>query len=217
MSDASPLASSASKPSKLRKPAQSRAIRTRAQLIEAAAREFSERGYAATTSKSIARRAEVATGTFYQYFHDKDALLREIAAARLQSIGGRALAQLDDDGRAEQGDLATRVRGRMRQVVTMVMDYHRDDPGLHGVLTERRHADRELEALTSAAEVALVGRIVELLTRWNHPGDRQATAFVLFGMLEGTIHAHVLGHAFVSDERFIETLVAALIQVALPD
>ena len=98
----------------------------------------------------------------------------------------------------------------------LVMDYHREDPGLHAVLTERRHADEQLETLTASAEATLVGRIAALLAHWAHPGDREANAFVLFGMLEGSIHAHVLGNALVSDERFIETLVAALIRVALP-
>ncbi|NHX34093.1 hypothetical protein HA388_29280, partial [Escherichia coli] len=88
------------------------------------------------------------------------------AAARLQAIGARALAQLEEEA-AEPDDLVGRVRTRMRAVVSMVMDYHRDDPGLHAVLSERRHADPELDALTSASEAALVGRIAELLERWQ--------------------------------------------------
>jgi hypothetical protein len=116
------------------------------------------------------------------------------------------------EGAAERLAIA---RARLRSVVELVMDYHREDPGLHAVLTERRHADAELDALTSRAELALVQRIATLLERWGHPGDRLATAFVLFGAVEGSVHAHVLGAAVVSDERFVEALVDGLARIAL--
>ena len=42
--------------------------------MAAAEAEFTEHGYAQTTARSIAERAGVATGTFYQYFVDKDVM-----------------------------------------------------------------------------------------------------------------------------------------------
>jgi len=50
---------------------------------------LNERGYAQTTTKSIADRAGVAAGSFYQYFPDKDAVLRELAAIRLAGLRER--------------------------------------------------------------------------------------------------------------------------------
>jgi len=96
------------------------------------------------------------------------------------------------------------------------MNAHRDDPGLHAVLTERRHADRELDAITGAGERHMVERIAALLERWGATGDMLAKAFVLFGMIEGSVHAHVLGQSVVSGPRFVGALVDALLQVALP-
>lgn len=198
----------------VRTPRQARAVKTRARLVEAAERAFSELGYAATTTKEIASRADVATGTVYQYFADKDAILREIALHRLTDVADGSLRALERD--PPPGSLAQEVRDRMRAMVTLVMDYHRDDPGLHAVLTERRHCDPQLDTLTSAAERALVDRIAELLARWNHPGDVEATAFILFGLVEGTVHAHVLGSPVVDDHRFVDSLVDALIRIANP-
>lgn len=203
----------------LRTPRQSRAVRTRAALLAAAAREFSAGGYAATTAKSIAARAGVATGSFYQYFLNKDAALRELAASRAASTLASTVGAVEaaaDAPLPDVADVREIVRGLLRQVVIAVIDLHRDDPGLHAVLAERRHVDPELDALTTAQERALVDRVTALLQRWGHPDDPTATAFVLFGMLEGTVHAHVLGQPHTDDDRLIAALTDALLRVALP-
>lgn len=201
---------------KVRQPRQERAYRTRHALIEAGEREFSERGYAATTSKSIAARAGVSVGTFYQYFVDKDALLREVAQTRRAGVAVK-LAVLEIAPRAgDREALADQIAGHLRDVTAAVMDLHREDLGLHAVLTERRHVDRQLDRLTSSAESALVARIAALLERWGHHDDPLATAYVLFGMVEGSIHAHCLGAKLVDDDRFINALVHALVRLALP-
>jgi AcrR family transcriptional regulator len=201
-----------------RVPTQRRARRTREALVLAGCREFSEHGHAGTTAKSIAQRAGVATGSFYQYFPNKDVLLRELARQRLALVAQRAFVLLEgaEHDPADASRLLDDIRARMRSVVELVIEYHSEDPGLHAVLSERRHADPQLDTLTSAAEHALVERIADLLERWGHDGDRLAVAYVLFGSIEGSIHAHVLGHSLVDDERFVKALVDALIRIALP-
>jgi AcrR family transcriptional regulator len=195
-------------PRAVRLPSQSRAVRTRARLCDAGRREFSEHGYAGATARSIAERAGVATGSFYQYFTDKDALLRELAEERLRGIAERALAVVE----SPRGS----ARDRVRAMIDVVVDYHREDPGLHGVLTERRHVDAELDRLTSAAELSLLRRIAALLDSWQFAGDTEATAFVLFSMIEGAVHAHVLGAGVVPDDRFTSALMDAVLAVAKP-
>jgi AcrR family transcriptional regulator len=196
-----------------RVPSQSRAHETRAALVAAAEREFSKRGYAATTAKTIAERAKTATGSFYQYFESKDHVLREIAARRQAAVVARALEGLEIGA---SSDLVADARRLLRSVVDVVMAYHAADKGLHAVLTERRHADPELDALTAAGERSIVDRIEGLLARWNFQGDRLATAFVLFGAVEGAVHAHVLGDPVVDDARFVDALVESLLRIALP-
>lgn len=204
----------------LRRPTQARAKKTRAALVAAAQHEFSAHGYAATTAKSIAERAGAATGSFYQYFANKDEVLRELASQRAAWIGDETVGLLERaataDLPAEPAARARLVRAALGKVVATVIDLHREDPGLHAVLTERRHADPDLEALTAAREAELVDRVARLLRTWDHPGDAEATAFVLFGAIEGSVHAHVLSRAHVSDERFVGALVDALERIVLP-
>lgn len=189
------------------KPLQARAQRTRAKLLAAAAGEFSERGYAAATTKSIAERAQVATGSFYQYFENKDVALRELARERFAQVDARAIAALPTPG---PDDASKEIRRALQAIVALVVALHREDPGLHEVLTERRHLDDELDRLTSEYERNLVARIVAWLETWGVDGDLQAQAFVLFCTLEGSVHSHVLGQAMVSDTRFTAALVEAL-------
>lgn len=195
-----------------RVPAQARAVKTRASLVSAAARAFGEDGYAGATAKGIAEVAGAATGSFYQYFTSKDEVLRELAAGRQEVLVERALGLLEVAG--EGG--AAEVRARLRAVIDAVVAYHAADRGLHAVITERRHVDRELDALIAAGERRLIDRIAALLGRWGHVGDATPTAFVLLATLEGAVHAHVLGHPVVDDRRFVDALAEALLRIALP-
>lgn len=199
-----------------RVPSQDRAIRTRAALVDAAKSEFSERGYASATAKSIAERAGVSTGSFYQYFRDKDQVLYELASERYERVSGLMATRVASGGTEPRASasLDAELRGHVNELVAIVIAFHREDPGLHAVLTERRHADPELDKMTSDAEASLVTRIAAMLRMLGRgDGDVEALAFVLFGMVEGAVHSHVLGKPLVSDKRLIDALVRSLVRL----
>jgi AcrR family transcriptional regulator len=54
------------------------ATRNRAAILQAAHEAFAELGFGATTVRDIIRRTDLASGTFYNYFPDKEALLHEL-------------------------------------------------------------------------------------------------------------------------------------------
>ncbi len=199
----------------VRQPLQTRARRTRSALVDAARMEFAARGYAATTAKKLTERAGVATGTFYQYFEDKDAVLREIAADNLGALIADVLSVLESSAAVDVSEDAVRValEKRLAKVVHIVLRFRRTDPGLLSVLRERRIADPQLDQAWVQGERALIGRLASLLDRWCAPADHEATALVLFGMVDGAVEAQV-SDSQISDERFHEALVAALVRVA---
>jgi AcrR family transcriptional regulator len=83
-------------------PARSRAD-TRRRLLDAGVSLFAQQGLHGVTSAQIARRAGVATGTFYLHFADKEALFHEIAFAALAALRERqerASAGLEPGSRA---------------------------------------------------------------------------------------------------------------------
>jgi AcrR family transcriptional regulator len=50
----------------------------RGAILDAAREVFAELGYGAATVRDIVRRTDLATGTFYNYFPDKEAVFREL-------------------------------------------------------------------------------------------------------------------------------------------
>ncbi|GAA4979304.1 TetR family transcriptional regulator [Nonomuraea thailandensis] len=55
-------------------------------MLDECALLLDEVGYDALTTKEVARRAEVPIGTFYQFFHDKQGLVRALARRNLEAF-----------------------------------------------------------------------------------------------------------------------------------
>jgi AcrR family transcriptional regulator len=64
--------------------------RTRAGLLDGAARAFAERGLRRSTMQSIAAAAGVAKATLYNHFRTKDEVARALLAAELDRLGAVA-------------------------------------------------------------------------------------------------------------------------------
>lgn len=58
----------------------------RAALLDAARRCFLEMGYEAVTVRDIVRLTDLASGTFYNYFPDKESMFREILALHMDDL-----------------------------------------------------------------------------------------------------------------------------------
>jgi AcrR family transcriptional regulator len=70
----------------------------RAQLLAAARAVFAEMGFGAASVRDIVRRTDLATGTFYNYFEDKDAIFAAVVGQLTDELvrrhrNGRARAQ----------------------------------------------------------------------------------------------------------------------------
>jgi len=89
-----------------------KSARTRARLMDAAVQLFARDGFEAASVNEIARVADVANGTFYVHFRDKD----EIAAAVAFRIAEGVVRQLDD-AMAEVTDAVDRVSLGTRRFV----------------------------------------------------------------------------------------------------
>lgn len=188
-------------------PKQQRARLKRQALIDAAAKEFGERGYEQSTAKSIAARAQVATGSFYQHFDNKDELLRLVAEQRLHSIDQQLVVPGPVDSQAPGQTLD--VQALFKRALAYVYDFHARDPQLHEVLEQRRCVDAELNALMSEREARLLEKVVQFVSAFNLP-DTEAVAFSLHAMAEGLVHRHVFHPNSIDREQLLRCGAAML-------
>ena len=65
------------------------AQRTRGRIVEAAVREFAEKGFAGARVESIGRRAGVNKQLLYHYFGGKEDLFREVVGRKIEERLGR--------------------------------------------------------------------------------------------------------------------------------
>jgi AcrR family transcriptional regulator len=63
-------------------------------MLDECALLLDEVGYEAMTTKEVARRAEVPIGTFYQFFHDKQGLVRALARRNLEAFLSRVIDRI---------------------------------------------------------------------------------------------------------------------------
>ncbi|WP_435243065.1 TetR family transcriptional regulator [Streptomyces cucumeris] len=83
-----------------RLPVQKRSVERFERLLDACAELLDEAGYAALTTKEVARRAEVPIGTLYQFFSDREGLIGALAARNLESFLARVADRLEREAPA---------------------------------------------------------------------------------------------------------------------
>jgi len=70
--------------------------RTRGALLDSAISVFSAKGFEATRIVDITNHADMANGTFYNYYETKDELLRDVAYGIAVKVTGRINTEMED-------------------------------------------------------------------------------------------------------------------------
>ncbi len=180
------------------KPMQLRSVKKRESLLAAARIEFGLHGYEQTTAKSIASRAGAATGSFYTYFENKDEVLRELAAFRIETLA-KALPKPENSGGQANREA---LRERFERALNFIYEYHAKEPGLHEVLQQRRGFDDKLNEMLAKGDASLQAQVENFVASFNLPNSN-AIAYTLSAMGEGIVHRHVFGNSDLSKEEVI--------------
>lgn len=125
---------------------QLRSLKTRERLLSSARQSISNSGYEKLRVEEVVLRAEVAKGTFFAHFKDKDALMDILIAERLEAL----LEDLE----------MVRDFGSVGHVVATIM------PFLSFISSERYVFDVFLR-LSGALAVEEVGKIAESIYRYD--------------------------------------------------
>jgi AcrR family transcriptional regulator len=193
-----------------RRPVQARSAATYEAVVEAAAQVFERHGYARGTTNRIAERAGVSIGTLYQYFADKDAVLRAVAEHHVAEAGREVVAEL------ARLDADPEPAAALAAVLRAVVALHRDRPRLHRLLFEEAPLSPELRGTVAALETGLASQVAAWLARRpSPPADPALTATLLVQAVEAWAHRFVIHPSGdVSEDAFVAE-AARLLSAAL--
>jgi AcrR family transcriptional regulator len=157
-----------------------KAQRTRAAILDAAARLFWEQGYQATSVGDVANAAGVSLGTVYQYFRDRS----DLVAALLQTHVTRMLGQTDAVWRASEG------RAGLYRVLHNFVAFYAEQAEMARVWEEVCHLDDDLAELRRALSRVFTDVVARELRRASRAGlvrddlDPDLAAAALAGMVD---------------------------------
>jgi AcrR family transcriptional regulator len=184
---------------KRRIPRQARAEETVTAILEASAQLLEVGGLAAFTTNAVAERAGVSIGTLYQYFSNKQALLRALAERELNATLAAVATALRGNPQAS-GEM--RVRAMVRAIVN----------AFHGRQRARKAVVQAVLAQGNSVEMMapLATFLAETEANQPHRMNRldHEQMFVLSRALMGAIRAAVLEEQpFLKSRRFEDELV----------
>lgn len=138
-----------------------RKAKNRAKLLVAARKVFAEKGYGEATARDIVRETDLASGTFYNYFNDK----QDAFVALLDEMGekGRALV------RAQRRDTKLSLEERVESAYRAYFEWAVEENDLFEVF--RRNAG-VIALLPDREQFELgISELIEDITAWAEAGD----------------------------------------------
>jgi len=185
-----------------RTPQQNQQLRaeTQRRLLTAARTTFARRGFDRTTIGDIAQEAGVAQGLLYNYFHNKDDLLREVFREGARDVA-EAFAAGTAGGSPEE---------RLERVIRRSFQIVRERREFWQLSYTVRHQPRTAEALGDELTTwtAAVRKQLETLLRAIGHRNAPALARVLFGAIDGVAQHYVLN----PDEYPLKTTAECLVR-----
>jgi AcrR family transcriptional regulator len=167
------------------------------QILDAAAAVFAEKGFHATTTRDIARRAGIAEGTIYTYFATKTAILMGIFERMKAAVLANGLPPA-----AADGDMPTIIRAMLQHPW---MDLKTDNFALFRIVLSEMMVNEELRGLYYAQILEPTLTLAETMLadhaarRGLSPTALRLTIRAVAGMIMGLMLEHIMGDSTLAD------------------
>lgn len=190
-----------------RSPHQNEALRgaTRERILAAAMAGFADQGYATTTVRDIAGRAQVATGLLYQHFDSKEALLIAAFEQSMADVRGTFAMSIAAPSTDRLGTLVRAAASTIRN---------------HLPFWKLGYASRHQPAVVMALGSALTewtAEIVSVLTvllREAGSPAAETDALALFAQIDGMCEHYALAPDTYPLDEVAERVIAGLTRIA---
>lgn len=195
--------------SELRKPVQKRAIEKKNRIIECGFKLMCEKGYHNVDCVEIAKSAEVATGTVYQYFTDK----RDIFLQGLQKDTKEKLFPILEFKNHKL--LKEGLYGNIDRLITVSVKRHTMSPEAHEEIMAMKHSDPEVANIFKEYEIEATNTLVELFELNNlkieNPYEK---AHLIILWIDDLCHEIVYhGHDNINYDKMKEIVINSIINL----
>ena len=183
-----------------KRPTQARSKATVDTILEATTRILKKQGFDALSTNAVASQAGVSIGSLYQYFPNKEALVRALIDRHMDEMNAAIFAELKRVAEMPMAQAA-------RAVVELTIRAHAVDPELHRVLTEQVPRIGKLSRLREMDELMhrMVAGLLAARKRDLAIRDPDLAAFILVSTIEAVIHrAALLYPARLRDPRLVD-------------
>lgn len=192
------------KPPPTRKsPRQTRSRETVEVLLTAAARILTTEGFEALTTNRVATVAGVSVGSLYQYFPNKEALVRALSERHTHGVRDRIRARFEEAWDGPHEVLS-------RAVIHGMVEIRRHEPSLHQELLRLAPAVgglQELHAVEQEIEALLTRYIASRPEEFGR-ADPALRAFVICHAVQACVHGAVLEKpGLLKEDLLVEELV----------
>ncbi len=192
----------------------------REQIIDAAMRVFSQKGFTRATNKDIAREAGITPGLIYYYFESKEALLKAIIETRSPI---RLMTSLPQQMLTMPPQLFLRF---MIQQVLGIVEGENFVGLIRVILPEVVHGDNpEMTSILGNTILRIIGFIGNYLETKMQNGElRQADVPLTTQIIMGSVIAFVLRRQIIRDpaalvfshEQIADSIVETVLKGLLP-
>ncbi|MBN2526296.1 MAG: TetR/AcrR family transcriptional regulator [Deltaproteobacteria bacterium] len=183
---------------------------TRHRILAAGLELFAKDGYHHTSSKKIAAAAGVATGTFYNHFKDKKALLLALHRDHVIAVHEEIERFFN-----QSASIASPPDSRqmMRELVELILRTHQFGPELHRELHILSFTDDDFATSMRKERENSHGKLRQALLPFRNRirVDDFETANLLVGMVvETVVHSIVMGISPLDADRLLPALTDML-------
>lgn len=189
----------------------------RTAILEAAEQVMAEQGLTSPRMEDIATRVGVSVGTLYNYFEDRQGLLRALREARAQQL----MAVLDAElGRGQGAPYRSRLEGLLRACLEHTQQHFRfltvmleDSRRVASTGEELEHHQRLWNGLTERIGALSAEGIAQGVLR---PEDAAHYPTLLLGMLQGLVLRQLLEHRPLAIDEQLALLSRCFLEGASP-
>jgi len=199
----------------LKSPKQRRSRVTYDAILEAATQLLIEKGYAATTTNHIAKRAGTSIGSLYQYFPSKEAIAVELLQRHIVDAPAYLESHTSSHSHKNQRTPAEMITC----FIEAACDHHAENPALHKVLEEEIPQPAHIREAIRRNE----DYYTEVLGTWieqQHPlqvSDITVAAKLVFYMIKSMTHWYILNQqAEIEQKVFVDELTFMITRYLFP-